>query len=104
VAREVNDVCVGELRSHILHSRCRMCENRVLREAGDRALNFPFGVGQVLGGVVDGKDGGWCGAVCDRRCGGEGFGVGGIGEVDVVEGVAASGGGAGVFCPGSVER
>ena len=30
-----------------------MFKNGVLREAGDRALNFPFGVGQVLGGVVD---------------------------------------------------
>ena len=67
-----------------------MFENSRLAETGDRRVDFPCGVGQVLSWVVDRQDGISRDAMGDRLSCGEGFSVGGVGEVDVVEGVVSS--------------
>ena len=81
-----------------------MAEDGSIGEAFDRGVDFSCGVGEVLGGVVDREDVGGMDGLGDRSCCGDGFSVGGVGEVDVVEGVVAIGGMGEVWCPSGVER
>ena len=57
-----------------------------------------------MAGVIDREDGVDEGAIGDLSGFSEAVGVGGVGEVDVVEGVAFACGTIGVWRPGGVER
>ncbi len=83
-----------------------MSEDGPIAEATDCMSSFLLRAFQILigSGIVDREDGIGEGAIGDRSGFGEAAGVGGVGEVDVVEGVAFACGTIVIFGPGGVER
>jgi hypothetical protein len=81
-----------------------MSEDSAIAEAVDRAIDFPLRVGEILTGIVDRKDRIGEGTIGNLSSFGEAAGVGGVGEVDVVEGIVFACGTIGVWSPSSVER